>query len=102
VVSVTPRLLSTSGKDRVPIVQEAVWAPGPVWTGAGNFLLIGIRSPVRPAHSQLLYRLRYTAHLHTCSSQQYKHMLCYHGTVTMQTFCATKYFIRLLTLQTPN
>jgi len=24
------------GKDPVPIVQEAVWAPGPVWTGAGN------------------------------------------------------------------
>ena len=24
------------GKDQVPIVQEAVWAPGPVWTGAEN------------------------------------------------------------------
>ena len=23
-------------KDPVPIVQEAVWAPGPVWTGAEN------------------------------------------------------------------
>ena len=27
---------STPGKDPVPIVQEAGWALGPVWTGAGN------------------------------------------------------------------
>ena len=26
----------TPGKDPVPIVQEAGWAPGPVWTGAEN------------------------------------------------------------------
>ena len=26
----------TPGKDTVPIVQEAGWAPGPVWTGAEN------------------------------------------------------------------
>ena len=25
-----------TGKDAVPIVQEAGWAPGPVWTGAEN------------------------------------------------------------------
>ena len=30
-VSVTPRPLSTPGKDPVPIVQEAGWAPGLVW-----------------------------------------------------------------------
>ena len=24
------------GKEPVPIVQEAEWAPGPVWTGAEN------------------------------------------------------------------
>jgi len=24
----------TTGKDRVPIVQEAGWAPGPIWIGA--------------------------------------------------------------------
>jgi len=34
VVSVTPRLLFTPGKDPVPIVQEAGWAPVQVWTGA--------------------------------------------------------------------
>jgi len=26
----------TPGKDSVSIVQVAGWAPGPVWTGAGN------------------------------------------------------------------
>jgi hypothetical protein len=31
-----PRLLFIPGKDPVPIVQEAGWAPGPVWTGAEN------------------------------------------------------------------
>ena len=34
--SVTPQPLFTPGKDPVPIVQEAGWAPGPVWTGAEN------------------------------------------------------------------
>ena len=33
VVSNTPRLHFTPGKDPVPILQEAGWAPGPVWTG---------------------------------------------------------------------
>ena len=32
-VSSTPRPHSTAGKDPVPIVQEAGWAPGPVWAG---------------------------------------------------------------------
>ena len=35
-VSVTSRPLFTPGKDPVRIVQEAGWAPGPVWTGAEN------------------------------------------------------------------
>jgi len=61
-VSVTPRPLFTPGQDPVPIVQEAGWAPGPVWTGAENLASTGIRSPDRPAHSQSLYRLRYQAH----------------------------------------
>jgi hypothetical protein len=52
---------STPGKDPVPIVQQAGWAPGPVWTGAENLASTGIRSPDRPAHSQLLYRLSYPA-----------------------------------------
>jgi hypothetical protein len=58
-VSITPGPLSTPGKNLLPIVQEAGWAPGPVWTGAMNLASIGIRSPDRPARSQSLYRLRY-------------------------------------------
>ena len=62
-VSVMPRLLFTSGKDPVPIVQEAGWTPGPVWTGTENLASTRIRSPDNPARSQSLYRLRYLAHL---------------------------------------
>jgi hypothetical protein len=45
----------------VPIVQEAGWAPEPVWTqtleGKSLASLPGIkpRSPSRPVHSQTLY-----------------------------------------------
>ena len=60
-----PRPLCTPWKDPVPIVQEAGWAPGPVWTGAENLAPSGIRSPDRPARSQSLYRLRYPAHIMT-------------------------------------
>ena len=62
-VSVAPRLLFTPGKNPVPIVQEAGWAPGPVWTGAENLAPTGIQSPDRPARSQSLYRLRYPANV---------------------------------------
>ena len=62
-----PRLLFTPRKDPVPIVQEAGWDPGLVWTGAGNLAPTRIRSSDRPARSQLLYRLRYPAPLdHVC------------------------------------
>ena len=50
-VSVTPRPLFTPGKNPLPIVQEAGWAPGTVWTGAENHVQTGIRSPDRPARS---------------------------------------------------
>ena len=46
-------------KDPVPILQEAGWATGPVWTGAENLSPTGIRSPDRPARSESLYRLSY-------------------------------------------
>jgi hypothetical protein len=40
-------------------LQEAGWAPGPVWAGAENLASTGIRSPDRPARSESLYRLSY-------------------------------------------
>jgi hypothetical protein len=52
-VSVTPRPLFTPGKDPVPILQEAGWAPGLIWTGAENLAPTGIRSQtVQPVASR--------------------------------------------------
>ena len=61
VVSSMPQPHFTPGKDPVPIVQEAGWAPGPVWTGRKSrphwdSILD------RPARSQSLYQLSYPAH----------------------------------------
>jgi hypothetical protein len=42
----------TPGKDLVPTVQEAGWAPGPVWTCVKILTPTGIRSTDRPARSQ--------------------------------------------------
>ena len=61
VVSSKPRPHFTPGKEPVPIVQKAGWAPGPVWTG-GKSRPTGVRSPDRPARTQSLYRLSYSAH----------------------------------------
>jgi hypothetical protein len=52
VVNSTSQSQFTPGKDLVPIVQEAGWAPGPVWM-AGKFCPTGIRSPGRPARSSV-------------------------------------------------
>jgi len=66
VVSSTPQPQFTPGKVPVPILQEAWWAPGPVWTGEKA------RShrdsiPDRPARSQSLYRL-YSTKICLCVS----------------------------------
>jgi len=42
----------------VPTVHEAGWTSGPVWTGAENLALTGIRSPDRTPRRQSLHRLR--------------------------------------------
>jgi len=48
------------GKTRYTILQEAEWAPGPVWTG-GKSRPHRDSIPDRPARSQSLYRLSYPA-----------------------------------------
>ena len=61
-VSSTPRPYFTPGKGPVPILQEAGWAPGPVWARG---------KPRRhrdsildlPVRRQSLYRLSYPAHI---------------------------------------
>jgi pterin-4a-carbinolamine dehydratase len=47
-------------RDPVPIMQEAGWAPGPVWTGVENIAPTNIGSPECPACSKSLYQLRYS------------------------------------------
>ena len=53
----------TPGKDPVPIVQEAGWAPGPVWTDVENLAPTGIGSLDCPARSKSLYQLCYPSTL---------------------------------------
>jgi len=62
VVSLTPPQHFTPRKDPTPILQEAGWVPGPVWTG--------VKSrphrdsiPDHPTRSQSLYRLSYLTHI---------------------------------------
>ena len=59
--SSTPRPHFTRGKDPVPILQEAGWAPGQVWTG-GKSRPHRDSIPDCPARSQSLYRLNHPAH----------------------------------------
>ena len=89
------------GKDSVPIVQEAGWAPGPVWTGAENLAPTGIRSTDLPGHTLSLYRMSYPAHTRFYQSLNfhYSHFfplhcilsLCTHfsSVVCIQTICQT-------------
>ena len=51
-VSSTPRPHFTPGKDPVPILQEAGWVPGPVWTG-GKSRPHRDSIPDRPARSSV-------------------------------------------------
>jgi len=62
VVSSTPWPHFTPGKDPLPILQEAGWAPGPVWTG-GKSRPHRDSIPDHPTRYQSLYRLRYPTHL---------------------------------------
>ena len=60
-VSSNPRPHFTPRKDPV---QEAGWAPGPVWKG-GKSRPHRDSTPERPPHSQSLYRLSHPARTHT-------------------------------------
>ena len=62
VVSSTPRPHFTPGKDPVPILQEAGWAPGPVWTG-GKSRPHRDSIPDHPSRCQSLYWLSYLTHI---------------------------------------
>jgi len=61
VVSSMPRPHFIPGKDPVPIVQEAGWAPGPIWMGGKSRPHRDSIWTVQPV-AQSLYRLSYPAH----------------------------------------
>jgi hypothetical protein len=65
----------TPGKNPVPIVQVAGWAPGPVWTGAENLDPTGIPSPDRPVRSVCWYTAqRISVYRYQC----FKVPCCFH------------------------
>ena len=59
VVNATPQPLYPQERPGTHYI-EAGWAPGPVRTVAENLAPNGSRLPALPAHSKLLYRLRYS------------------------------------------
>ena len=63
----------TPGKDLVPIVLEAGWAPGQVWRGAENLAPTGIPSPDRPAHSSVAIPTELPRSLHAVSAKVVLH-----------------------------
>ena len=58
VVNATPRPLYPQERHGTHCIG-GWWASEPVWTGAEKLVPAGIRSPDRPARSELLYRPRY-------------------------------------------
>jgi hypothetical protein len=59
VINATLRSLYPPGKVPVPIVQEAWWAPGPIWTVAEYLAPNGFRSLDLVARGDSVYRLNY-------------------------------------------
>ena len=49
----------------MPIVQEAGWAPGPIWTGAENLGCTGIGSPDQPVASRYTDYVNRPTHMET-------------------------------------
>ena len=68
-VSSTPRPRFTPGKDPVPILREARWAPRSVWTGGKFRPHRDSILNVQPA-AQSLYRLSYPAHHSTVQNTE--------------------------------
>ena len=66
-----PLKLYSLETDQVPIVQEAGWVPGPVWTVTKNLAHTGIRSPDRPSRSESLYRPRYPGSQNIGETKEY-------------------------------
>ena len=72
VISSAPWPHFAPGKDMVPILQEAGWAPGPVWTG-GKSRPHRDLIPDHPARSQSIYRMSYPPHEYLCTCMIISH-----------------------------
>ena len=70
VVSSTSRPSFTPGKGPVPIVQEAGWAPGPVWPGE-NLAPPGFDPRTVQSVAQSLYRLSYPARCFSIGTENF-------------------------------
>ena len=92
-----PRRLFAPGKDPVAIVQEAGWAPVPVWIGAENLAPTEIRCPDRLARSQSLYRLRYPAHTTGMNCPKIKMIVLSEGSQTALVCPAYKNGVTVIT-----
>jgi len=88
VVSSTPQLHFTAGKDPVPILQETGWAPGLVWMG-GKSHPHWDSIPNRPASSQWLYRLSYLALTHIYETVKCSNTCCNNAWICVLTFFTT-------------
>jgi hypothetical protein len=78
VVTATPRSLYP-GKDPIPILEEAGWAPGPVWMGVENLASTGIRYPDRQTRIESLYRLRHPGPAKSVADM--KNYVCQEGAI---------------------
>ena len=93
------------GKTRYPILQEAGWAPGLIWTG-GKSRPHRDSIPDRPARSHSLYRLSYRAHIKykvkSRNSQyigwilDFNFLLCHSTSRVTLKLCTTGLFIIIL------
>jgi len=93
VVSSTPRPHFTPRKDTVPILQEAGWAPGSIWT-AWKCGLHRDSILDRPARTQSLYRLELPGpHIFIYHMQTHKHIYIY--IYLLQIYCHNTDYVRI-------
>ena len=90
-VSSTPRPHFTPKKDSVPILQEAGWAPGPVWTGRKSRPHRD-STPDRPARSQFAISTEILSQYVTLTDFHNKHITLTRLNVTLHVRRVLKYF----------
>ena len=67
----------TPGKGPLPMVQEAGWAPGPIWTGAENFAPPGFDPRTFQPVASCYTDYAIPAHTQTCEHYYYYYYYYY-------------------------